>query len=61
MTSTENPKTDGKDKYVLKFHDEGQRAHYKSRAALNRRSLNAELLFLIESGEKAVDGAKVEA
>lgn len=47
---------DAKDRFVLRFHDEGQRAKLKARAALNRRTLNAEILFLIERGEEAVDG-----
>lgn len=39
-----------KDRFILRFHDEGQRAELKVRAALNKRSMNAELLVLIEAG-----------
>lgn len=56
MENQQAPKTDGKDKFILKFHNEQQRARLKSRAALNHRSLNAEILFLIERGQEAVDG-----
>lgn len=36
------------DKFVLRFDAEGQRDALKKRAALNRRSLNAEILSLID-------------
>lgn len=37
-------------KYVLRFDSAEQRAQLKARAALNRRTLNAEILFLIGRG-----------
>lgn len=36
------------DKFVLRFDATGQRDALKKRAALNRRSLNAEILSLID-------------
>lgn len=39
-----------KDKFILRFHSEGQRAEIKARAASNKRSMNAEVLMLIEAG-----------
>ena len=36
------------DKFVLRFDATGQRDALKRRAALNRRSLNAEILSLID-------------
>lgn len=38
------------DKFVLRFDAPGLRDALKARAAANRRSLNAELLSLIEHG-----------
>ncbi len=49
------PKNDAKDKFVLRFHDEGERAELKVRAAKSRRTMNAEILFLIEVGIEAID------
>lgn len=56
-TGAESARQGSKDKYVLRFHSEDQRAELKARAALNRRTLNAELLYLIKRGMEAVDGA----
>ena len=41
---------DAKDRFILRFHDEGQRSEIKARAASNKRSMNAEILLLIEQG-----------
>jgi hypothetical protein len=41
---------DEKDRFILRFHDEGQRAAIKARAAANKRSMNSEILVLIEQG-----------
>lgn len=54
------------DRYILRFPIGGMRQHLKARAALNRRSLNAEILILIEAGlkakkENATTAATVEA
>jgi plasmid stability protein len=43
------------DRFILRFHNDGQRRALKERAARNMRSLNAELLYLIEKGVEAVD------
>lgn len=42
-----------KDRYILRFHESGMRQALKARAALNRRTLNAEILYLIDAGLKA--------
>lgn len=54
------------DKFMLRFPDEGIRQSLKARAALNRRSLNAEILCLIDAGldsqkENALTAATVKA
>lgn len=54
------------DKFMLRFPDEGTRQTLKARAALNRRSLNAEILCLIDAGlerqkENALTAATVKA
>lgn len=45
--------TQSGDKFILRFHGEGQRSEIKARAALNKRSMNAEILLLIEQGLSA--------
>ena len=45
------------DKYVLRFPD-GLREDIKAIAAQSRRSMNAEFIFLIEQGKRAVYGEK---
>ena len=49
------------DKFVLRFDAEGQRDALKKRAALNRRSLNAEILSLIDQALLAVAAAQMPA
>lgn len=46
----EEAKRSDADKFVLRFDAPGLRDALKARAAANRRSLNAELLSLIERG-----------
>lgn len=41
------------DQYVLRFDRPGHREAIKAEAKKNRRSLNKQLLILIEAGEKA--------
>lgn len=41
------------DRYILRFPESGTRQKLKARAALNHRSLNAEILHLIDVGLKA--------
>ena len=43
-------KRNPKDKFILRFHSEGQRAEIKARAASNKRSMNSEVMVLIEAG-----------
>lgn len=40
---------------------EEMRAQLKIRAILNRRTMNAEILHLIEAGQAAIDGANAKA
>ena len=47
------------DKFVLRFDAVGQRDALKKRAALNRRSLNAEILSLIDQALLAGAAAQV--
>lgn len=49
------------DKFVLRFDTVGQRAALKKRAALNRRSLNAEILSLIDQALLASTHAQMPA
>lgn len=44
-----------KDRYILRFHAQDQREQLKRRAAQNHRTLNAEILALIEAGMRAMD------
>lgn len=49
------------DKFILRFHVDGVRKELKIRAAQNERTLNSEILFLIERGlqaEKQAQGAQ---
>lgn len=50
VQSSGTEKHNAKDRFILRFHDEGQRAELKARAASNKRSMNAEILVLIEVG-----------
>ena len=45
-----------KDRFILRFHSAGQRDALKARAKANLRTMNAEILFLIEAGIRATDG-----
>lgn len=56
--SAAQAKNNAKDRFILRFHDDGQRSKHKARAASGKRTLNAELLFLIEKGEEVVYGPK---
>ena len=44
--------SDRADKFIIRFPDGNLRQSLKARAALNRRSMNAEILCLIEAGLK---------
>jgi len=53
---TNNESTTAKqpsDKVMLRMHDAGLRKHIKVRAAMNERTMNAEILFLIKRGLEA--------
>lgn len=58
VRSNAQTKNDAKDRFIVRFHDEGQRIEFKVRAARNKRTMNAELLFLLEKGIEAVDGVQ---
>lgn len=45
-----------RDRFILRFPSEGQRDQIKAQAARNHRSMNAEVLYLIERGWEAVYG-----
>jgi len=42
------------EKYILRFEQAGHRERIKQQAAQAKRSLNAQLLVLIEAGEQAL-------
>lgn len=46
------------EKYILRFRDEGLRERIKALAASNHRSLNGQLLHLIEIGLRAETAPK---
>ena len=54
--SSAQTKNDAKDRFILRFHDAGHRTAMKDRAAKNKRTMNAELLFLLEAGAQSIDG-----
>ncbi len=41
-------------KYILRFEEPGHRDRLKSQAAAAKRSLNRQLLLLLEAGERAL-------
>ncbi len=43
------------DKYILRFEKPGHRARLKAQAALEKRTLNKQILLLIEAGERAIE------
>lgn len=49
MSSSSSAPSSAKDQFILRL-PAGMRDHLKSLAATNRRSMNAELLLLIEKG-----------
>ncbi|MCD2163823.1 Arc family DNA-binding protein [Comamonas koreensis] len=40
-----------KDQFVLRFPESNMRKEIKARAAMNERSMNAELIYLIKRGQ----------
>lgn len=64
MTSTRNFQSDRADKFIIRFDNEGMRDAIKARALINRRSMNSEILRLIEAGmakENAPEAATSDA
>lgn len=54
MTVTQKkPPSDAADRFILRFHIDGMRKQIKARAAMNERTLNAEILYLIKRGLQA--------
>lgn len=46
----QKPPSETCDKFILRFNVDGLRKELKVRAAMNERSLNAEILYLIKRG-----------
>jgi hypothetical protein len=46
------------DQFIVRFERPGHRDEIKSRAAANNRSMNAELLYLIEFATKTIDAVR---
>jgi hypothetical protein len=44
-----------KDRFIVRFNQENMRQELKDRARRNMRTMNAEVLFLIDQGIKATD------
>lgn len=64
MSMSDEKQQGQQDKYILRFERPNHRAELKSQAALAKRSLNKQILHLIERGEeseKAVKSAEVSA
>ncbi len=49
------------DKFILRFNRTGHRAELKRMAADQKRSLNAQILLLIEAGQRATGAASQTA
>lgn len=61
MTHTETAKEqDRKDQFVLRLPD-GMRKNIKASAALNERSMNAELVYLIKLGQQCQEPLRMTA
>lgn len=60
MSQDKKYPSDAADKYILRFPKGSMRQELKARAALNRRSMNAEILRLIESGLAKENAPEVE-
>lgn len=56
MKTKDAPSQQDKDRFILRFHSAGQRDALKARSKANMRTMNAEILFLIEAGIRATDG-----
>lgn len=56
MKTQNAPSQQDKDRFILRFHSAGQRDALKARSKTNLRTMNAEILFLIEAGIRATDG-----
>jgi len=55
---TKQPATT-REQFVLRFHSPGQRDTLKARSKASLRTMNAEILFLIEAGIRATDGGEL--
>lgn len=58
MTDNKQPQYAEKDKFILRFSDPDQRAKLKASAALNRRTMNSEILYLLDLGMKKEEEQK---
>jgi hypothetical protein len=50
-----------REQFVLRFQSAGQRDALKERSKASLRTMNAEILYLIEAGIRAVDGERSTA
>lgn len=57
MSKPQQSESRDKDKYIVRFK-EGMRSTIKQRAAANNRTMNAEIVFLIEKGMEVCYGEK---
>lgn len=57
MSQPQKSESRDKDKYIVRFKD-GMRSAIKQRAAANNRTMNAEIVFLIEKGMEVIYGEK---
>lgn len=57
MTEAKKQVRQPADKYIVRFK-EGMRSTIKQRAARNNRTMNAEIVFLIEKGMEVTYGEK---
>lgn len=46
------------DKYILRFEEPGHRARIKAQAVLGKRTINKQILLLIEAGERSIARAQ---
>lgn len=47
---TTKPPSEACDKFIIRFNTDGLRRELKVRAAINERTLNSEILYLIKRG-----------
>ena len=48
------------EQYVLRFSEQGMRKAIKASAAINERSMNAEIIYLIKRGQDSVQAKEAQ-